>query len=131
MVYKSNIPYLGFPGLTYNELIAFGTRGMGNLEEMKRLEKIYAFIKAFLVVREDKDNGNEIVKKMEDIAQRLQDLTVLYQPSFEGEATFSDLEKSFVMACWGIFEEETQVIALAKMIEKIRPEKLDVPTGDE
>ena len=131
MAYKSNIPYLGFPGLTYNELIAFGTRGMGNLEEMKRLEKIYAFTKAFLVVREDKENGKEIEEKLKDIAERLKDLTDLYQPTFEGEASFSELEKSFVTACWGIFEELTQVIALAKMIEKIRPEKLDVPTGDE
>ena len=131
MAYKSNLPYLGFPGLVYNELIAFGTHGMGNLEEMKRLEKIYAFTRSFLVTREDKDNGENIEKKMGDISSSLKDLPLKYNPSFEGEASFSDLECDFVVACWGIFEMETEVIALSKMIEKIRAEPAITPTGDE
>ena len=128
---KSNYPYLGFPGLTYNELISYGSHGMTYEEKKTRLGKILAFIRAFIVMREDKVNEEKIEKLVSEISADLDRLEDIYDPNFEELAVYSPGEKQFCKACRSIFEKQTEIISYAKMIDKIREAPSAPPTGDE
>jgi hypothetical protein len=131
MPYRSSYPYQGFPGLAYNEMVAYASHGMTYQEKKDRLGKIFAFIAAFVVMREDKDNGETIEKLIDDLSEDLRKLDELYSPSFEELAVYSAEEKNFCLACRSIFQKEALAMSYSHMIERIRAEPAVVPTGDE
>lgn len=103
----------------------YGRGTQSHLEKMVILEKWYSALKAYLpVLYQDKNNAIEYNEKIHPLIQTLsesiEEMNLLYDPSYEGLGTCGQNEKTFLRSMRSVMEQADGITAKAHVIDQIR-----------
>ena len=132
MVYRSTrsgLGLFGYPLQIFLMRLDYGRGTQSHLEKMVILEKWYSALKAFLpVFYEDKKNIPEYNEKISHLittlSESIEEMNLLYDPSYEGLGTCGQNEKTFLRSMRSVMEQADAITAKAHVIDQIR-------TGDD
>lgn len=123
---SAGMGYTGIPALIFFELAHYGKDGASYEDDRKTLHKIYAFLKAYIpnitYAGKAEDYNKDIAPKIEDAYQRMETLRLLYNSRFESITSCTGEERTFQKEMDGLFEVLSEIIAVSKVIDKIKPE---------
>jgi hypothetical protein len=144
MAFKSSYwnKYPGVPGLIYKELTDYGRYKMSLEERQVCLHKIYAYLRGALPERKGVEEDdmprvqmllNIIGGTEEEPGGEFKKTDTILPPegAEEGVVTFTEDMIKIRATFRGIFEMETEIIAITKVLDSIRPEQVDVGKANE
>lgn len=119
--------YTGFPALIFLALREMGNHDQTLAGRLNTLVHIFSYIRA--TVPEKKDIPDTVVALITETDTEIKIARQKYKATYEDQATYSDEENIFCQILDGILYRETEIIALAKLIDNQRMEAIEAPAG--
>jgi hypothetical protein len=121
---KIGFGYTGYPASIFLGKLNYGFGPRSHFENMTILKKWWSDLESYIpVFAEDKKNSDKFNPKTidEKITEAFTEVGVvqeLYRSDFEGLGTCSPQEKSFILACDGLFYRLNRITAQTHIVDK-------------